>query len=693
MENRFGLKDVIYLGLLSLVLISIWFMILQYDRQWPRIKEVQRGARQNVEAQVKLERALDRLQASVDRLARTGIRIDGTTGDPGTMSDTPPSDAPAAAALPVFERIVAAKQQPGFEMGGELTDGFSGGVAKLTPLLSGDVSASNVQTFVLEALADRDPNTLEWHPLLAQSWDVQDHTPAWQAYVDEQLAAGVDEELLSQAWNIAGDDAAWGEFVKATVEAAEGGDQAALSGSLDRVRQVVLAAPDALTIRFTMRDGPQFADGTPVTAQDVVFTYRFTMDPTVNAPRSRAYYRRIADVSKTGPREVTFRYKEPYFEAFELAASFTVLSEGFYGSIDRGEFNQSVGYLFGSGPYRLPDARSWKPGDLIQLVRNERYWGVKPPWDRLVFREITNDVARLTAFRNGEVDIFNAFPEQYREMLSDSKLLKRTQHYDYASILGGYRFIAWNQRRNGEPTAFADKRVRQAMTLLTDRSRLIQEVMLGYANLATGPFNPLGKQADGDIEPWAYDVRRARGLLAEAGYTDRDGDGRIEGPDGQPFTFRLTYPSGSSNYEKMVLFLKDSYARAGVELVPDPLEWSVFTTRLEQKNFEAISLGWSAGIETDIFQMFHSSQTLAGGDNFMSYVNPELDRAIERARTTIDEAPRLALWREAHRILHEDQPYTFLFFGNSLVFLDNDIRNVEKIRTGLNPRVEWWHGE
>ena len=87
----------------------------------------------------------------------------------------------------------------------------------------------------------------------------------------------------------------------------------------------------------------------------------------------------------------------------------------------------------------------------------------------------------------------------------------------------------------------------------------------------------------------------------------------------------------------MVIFLKDSYARAGIVLKPDALEWAVFTDRLKNKNFEAISLGWTSGIETDIFQMFHSSQTIEGGDNFMTYKNPELDKVIDEARRTIDE--------------------------------------------------------
>jgi peptide/nickel transport system substrate-binding protein len=140
----------------------------------------------------------------------------------------------------------------------------------------------------------------------------------------------------------------------------------------------------------------------------------------------------------------------------------------------------------------------------------------------------------------------------------------------------------------------------------------------------------------------------------------------------------------------MVLFLKDAYARAGIVLEPDPLEWAVFTQRLEQKDFEAISLGWTSGIETDIYQMFDSSQMMAGGDNFMSYRNEELDKLIRQARSSVNEAERMPMWRRAHEILNEDQPYMFLWFGKSLVFADNRIENIKLVKMGLTPRVEWF---
>src|SRR5208282_3193691 len=134
------------------------------------------------------------------------------------------------------------------------------------------------------------------------------------------------------------------------------------------------------------------------------------------------------------------------------AASLWILPKHFYEAIPVEEFNQSVGYLMGSGPYRMEDPKSWKPGMQIQLVRNEQYWGVQPGFDRLVWQEITNDVAYLTAFKNGDIDRFAATPDQFVELIKDADLLKRTRHYEYLNPRGGYAYVAWNEVRDGKPT-------------------------------------------------------------------------------------------------------------------------------------------------------------------------------------------------------------------------------------------------
>jgi len=630
MENRFTIKDFILIVLLVALLISVWLSMRQYDRQWQVMSDI---------------------RARLSELSRDVIEVQRQLASGFVQPQVAPATAGATTPLTdPFVRIRQARALEGFAEGGMLVDAFGSSVPRLTPLVSSDAFAATIQGFVLESLADRDPDTLEWRPLIASGWRIIDQVKQREEAVAPLRQAGKSEEEIAA-------------------------DQ---------------TLPPAIVVVFTMRDQVRFSDGMPLTVDDVIFSYNWIMDPQVNAPRERAYFGRITSVKKTGDNEVTFTFTEPYFKAFELAASLPILPKHFYGAMDKEAFNQSVGSLLGSGPYRMPDPTTWRPGELIQLQRNYRYWGLGGAYDRFVWREISNDVARMQAFRNGELDIFVASPEQYESLIRDPAVLERAHRLEYQNPVGGYRYVAWNQIRGGRPTYFADPRVRRAMTMLLDREAMIRDVMMGYAVQATGPFNPLSRQSNPDIQPLPFDVDGAMALLREAGFVERNQDGVLLGPDGQPFRFRLTYVSPNVNYEKMALFMKDAFARAGIIMDLDPLDWSVLIDRIDKKDFDAITLGWTSGIETDIFQMFHSSQTIPGGDNFINYHSVYLDRVIDEARRTVDEQRRMELWREAHRIMHEDQPYTFLFFGKSLIFVDKRVHNVQQVKVGLNSRMEWF---
>ena len=629
MENKFGVKDFFLFAILASLCVVVLLAMKQYDRQWDEIQKL----RTEVGRQ-------QRLLADVHDALDHGVTV-------GTASSLPVA---GAALDDPFARLRAARAMPGYANGDWIVDAFGAGIAKLTPLLSGDAYAAKVQGFVIDSLATRDPDTLDYRPFLCTQWKTQDNSTTYEAFVAAQKKLDKTDEQIAADPN----------------------------------------CPAPVVITFTMRDGVRFSDGEPLTADDVVFSFDFATNPKIAAPRYRAGLKKIRKVEKIGKNQVAFYFSEPYFEAFDLAAGMMILPKHFYGPMDPEDFNQSAGYLMGSGPYRMEDPKSWKPGTPIVLVRNENYWGPRPAANQLSFREITNDVAYLTAFRNGDIDLLTVFPDQYVRLLKDQSLVQRTQHFEFLNPQGGYRFIAWNQMRDGKPTRFADKHVRQAMAMLVDKKQMMQVCMLGYSVEATGPFSPISKQCDPAIAEWPFDVEQAKKVLADAGYKATNDQGRLVGLDGQPFTFKLTYPSGNANYEKMVLFLKDSYSRVGIELIPDPLEWSVFTDRLKNKSFEVISLGWTAGIENDVYAMFDSANMDAGGDDFISYHNPECDKAIEQARKTIDDKQRMPLWRKVHAIMHEDQPYLFLWFSKTLNFADKRIHNMQVTKLGLNDRTEWF---
>ena len=448
--------------------------------------------------------------------------------------------------------------------------------------------------------------------------------------------------------------------------------------------------PDGLTFTFELRRGVRFSDGQPLTADDVIFTYQFIMNPKINAPRTRAYLDKVRNVEKTNDYEVVFRMREPYFNTLNVLSSLQILPRQFYSQFAEEDVNQNPGLVMGSGPYRLPDPKSWRPGQRIELVRNELYWGEAPAFDKLIFNEVQEEAAQETMFRNGELDVYRCLAPEYDRLSKDPKVTSRATGFAIDSFLNGFYFIAWNEKHEGKETVFSDRRVRKALSLMTDREGICSQIYLGRAKPVHGHFWIGSPQADPSLKPLPYDPAMAKSILAEAGFADRDGSGVLKSPAGAPLRFKLTYATGSEFVQRVVLFLKDNFARAGVAMEPDPQQWAVLNQRLQHRDFEAIFFGWGGGdVESDPYQEYDSSQIEDAGDNFMSYSNPEFDKIIREARRTMDRDKRMKLWQQADRILYEDQPYTFLYSRQELRFIDNRVQNVTKTKAELNV-VDLW---
>lgn len=669
MDNRFGFKDLIFTVLLVVFILSIWLSMKQADRQGETLRSIDQKLTEHT-------RELARIRDAV----RHGVPAGGAAEQP-VESDSDRTDQ--------FDRLRELRQREDFATGDTLMQIFAQAPDRLTPIISTDAYASIIQDYVLESLAGRNGDTLEWEPVIARDWEIIENTDQWQAYIDERLGEPVTEEQVrgeDEFAELGDDEAAQQAYIERRLEEGR------------RMQDIVRdeEAPVALTIRFDLRRNVEFSDGEPLSADDVVFSFDWIMNPEVEAVRQRVYYSPIRAVEKIDDHTVAFHFREPYFRAFDFAAGMQIMPEHFYGRYSPSEFNRHPALLLGSGPYRLPSpvATRPQPGVPIELVRNERYWAgadAQPAFDRLVWRVVEQDSSREQAFLNREVDAFPATPEQYDRLKENDRVAERSQRFEFLRPTSGYNYIAWNQVRRGEPTPFADKRVRQAMTMLLDRERLAEDVYRGYAQVISGSFNPLGQQVNPDVEPWPYDVAAARQLLAEAGYQDRSGDGVLQGPDGQPFRFTLNFPAGSDTYQQMAMFARDSYQRAGIEVDARPLEWQVLLERIKStRDYDAVALGWTGNLESDPYQIFHSSMIPPPGDNATSYANRELDALIEKARMTPDEEARMAMWHEVHRILHDDQPYTFMMAQKSLLFFDDRIRNIERTQTGLTPTLEWY---
>lgn len=435
---------------------------------------------------------------------------------------------------------------------------------------------------------------------------------------------------------------------------------------------------DHLTYTFYLKTGIQWQDGTPFTARDVAFSFDRINDPTVDAAHLRNYYRDIESLEVIDDHTVRYHYRIPYFRALEFCGGIPILPAHIFE--DTENFNQHpVGRNpLGTGPYRF---LRWDTGKEIVLVRNEDYWGTRPHLDRIVFKIITDSTVAFQVLRKGGLDVMGLRPIQWVRQTQSRRFEENFVKLKY--YLPSYSYIGWNMRR----PHFSDPRVRTAMTMLLDRETILERILFGLGTVVTGTFYVNSPEYNKNITAHPYDPQEALKLLREAGWEDRDGSGILQ-KDGMPFSFEFLIPSGSKFGEQIATILQENLRQVGIRMTIRKLEWAVFVQRIQEANFDACTMGWSLGWVSDPFQLWHSSQA-EGGSNFVGFSNAEADAIIEKARQEFDDEKRFELYHRFHEILHEEQPYTFLFTTKALVAVSRRFENVNVYPMGLVPR-EWW---
>ena len=439
-----------------------------------------------------------------------------------------------------------------------------------------------------------------------------------------------------------------------------------------------------MEITFRLRDDIHFSDGKPITTDDVVFTYETIINPLVDGSNVAQQFIDVDRVVKIDERTVKFYMKRPYFKSLQISSltwDVGIYPKHIYKFDDAEQFNKQVSNPIGSGPYVF---EKWDVGSRIVLRRNENYWGKKPKLKKIVYRFITNASACLQSLRSGQVDVMIPTPEQFADIVEDVEFNKEFRCLSYWTPWTPFFYMGWNQ----DTVFFKDKRVRLAMTHTVNRQHIVKYLLKGYGRMISSSFYINGPENNPDIEPWNWDLERARELLDEAGWVDTDGDG-LRDKGGVPFRFKFTYSADSDLYNRLAKLFKDDAAKVGIEVLPDPFEWSVLMPKLSDREFEAMVMGWGGDILEDPYQIFHSSQIGNRACNYIGFSNAQADVLMEEARRTIDEDKRIRLFHQLHSILHEEQPYTFLFTRPTFRLVDRRFKNVKIHKLGLK-YLEWY---
>lgn len=439
-------------------------------------------------------------------------------------------------------------------------------------------------------------------------------------------------------------------------------------------------SPDGKKITFHLRKGVKWHDGAPFTSADVMFTYKRMIDPRTPTAYGEDF-KQVKRASAPGPHTFVAEYARPFAPAL-ASWGMHILPKHLlekYPDISKSPLNKSP---VGTGPYRFVE---WKTGEKTVFDVNPDYFEGKPYLSRVITRVIPDQATMFLELKSGVVDIMTLTPPQYVRQTETAEFRESFRKYKYTA--SGYTYLGF---RLSHPF-FRDKRVRQAIAHAADKKALIDGVLLGLGQEATGPYKPGTWAYNPNVKKYPHDIGRAKALLAEAGWKEKDRDGVLV-KDGRRFEFTVLTNAGNEARAKTAAILQQNLAEAGISMKIRTVEWAAFINEfIDKRNFDAVILGWNITPDPDQFDIWHSSKTGPKELNHVGFANAEVDRLLDEGRSTFDLEKRKKAYFRIQEILAEEQPYVFLYVPEALPVVHHRFRGIVPAPAGITYNFIRWY--
>jgi peptide/nickel transport system substrate-binding protein len=441
-------------------------------------------------------------------------------------------------------------------------------------------------------------------------------------------------------------------------------------------------SPDKTALTYTLHEGLTWEDETPLTSKDVAFTQELIGDTTV-ASNWHGDAQHISSIDTPDDRTVVFHFERRQNPT--LLQGYTIrgiVPRHALETADRATLRGHVSARspLASGSYRIAE---WRPDSKLVLAPNPRAPAhLKPHLERIVFKVLPEYSTRLMELEMGTVDLVPDI-----EVTDLPRLHKKRDLELMRMPAASMNYVGYNLT---DPR-FTDLRVRRALTMAIDRERIIRDYLsvegTTYGDYCVGTISPSqpGWHAP-NIIPLPYDPRAAMELLDAAGWKDVDKNGVRERGDDE-MRFRLMVQTGSAETKRLAVLVQAYLEPIGVTAEIEMVEPARFAELAREHQFEAIL--WSFGANPVVDP---SIQWSTGGRyNWYQYSNPEVDALIEKGLSAVDVSEAQEHFREVQRLVHADQPVTFLYWRDAIVGVDRRFRGVEMNNLTLFHHIENWY--
>lgn len=436
-----------------------------------------------------------------------------------------------------------------------------------------------------------------------------------------------------------------------------------LAGELAESWQV---SNDQKTITFHLKPGLTWADGHPLTSEDVLFTWQLITDEKTRSPYA-SDFQLVVKAEAPDKRTFVVHYDEAFSPAIDSWAGLQILPKHKLAGHDvhTSSFAQKP---LGSHYYQL---KEWRHGEYIKLERNPKSVLGPANIDTLIERIIPDAGAQFLELMADNIDSLNMDPITYARIIPSRPELQARLN-QYKALGNSYTYLGFNLKH----PPFDDVRIRKAINFAIDKQEIIDGVYLGLGEQIASPYKPGTRWSNPQLKPYPFDPERARMLLAEAGYKDSDGDGIVE-RNGKKLSFEVLTNHGNKEREKTVVIIQRRLKEVGIDIRIRTIEWASFITRfIKTGDFDAVVLGWQLGLEPDQFGIWHSSQQKPGQFNFIGYNNSKVDKLLEQGRREFDPDKRMHIYHAFAEALYDDSPIVYLSAGYNLTAIHKRVQGI-----------------
>jgi len=419
------------------------------------------------------------------------------------------------------------------------------------------------------------------------------------------------------------------------------------------------------TITFKLKKNLKWADGSPLTSEDVLFTWKLITNANTRTPYGSDY--QLVKSAST-PDALTFKitYASSYAPALDTWTALHILPKHILKDEDINNtfFSRNP---TGSSYYKLD---TWISGQQVTLKASKNSISGPPSIKKLISRIIPDTSSQFLELTADNIDLMNINPIQYQRVFPARKDLQQKIAL-YKELGNGYTYLGFNLKK--EP--FDDRRVRQAINYAIDKNEVINGVLLGLGEPISSPYKPGTRWNNPNLNPYPYEPKKALRLLADAGYI-KNNDGLLM-KNGKPLKFEIV-TNQNKQREMTAVLIQRRLQEIGVEVSIRVIEWASFVNRfIKTGDFDVVVLGWGLSLDPDQYNIWHSSQQGPGQFNFLGYENKKVDKLLELGRKELNPLKREKIYHKFSKYLLEDSPIVYLYAGYGLSAVHKRVKGIK----------------